>query len=166
MRRYTICILSTVGKVRAGEIHNVVAGKAVIEGTVRSTDPDTRNRVFSALKRKVDGNASLYGVKAELVFPPALPALINTKFFAEFARKAARVVVDEKNVISQETSSLGGEDFSFYLQKISGCLVRFGAKKSDVTGHAHSLTFDFDEEVLPIGAAWYAKVALRFVQGK
>ncbi len=156
----------TVGKVRAGEIHNVVAGEALIEGTIRSTDSDTRNRVLSALKRKVEGNASLYGVKADLVFPPALPALINTESSAALARLAASAVVDEKNVISQGPSSLGGEDFSFYLQKIQGCLVRFGAKKTDEAGHAHSSTFDFDEDVLPIGAAWYANVAQRFLQGK
>ncbi len=154
----------TVGKIRAGEIHNVVAGEAVIEGTIRSTDPDARNCVLSALKRKVEGNGVLYGVKAELVFPPALPALINTKSSAAVAKIAAIAVVDEKNVISQGPSSLGGEDFSFYLQKIPGCLVRFGAKISDETGHAHSSTFDFDKEVLPIGAAWYAKVAQRVLQ--
>ena len=63
-------------------------------------------------------------------------------------------------------SSLGGEDFAFYLQKIEGCMVRFGARLSDKTGPAHSSTFDFDDGVLSIGAAWYAQVALQFCKSR
>jgi len=68
-------------------------------------------------------------------------------------------------VISQGPSSLGGEDFAFYQQKIQGCLVRFGAKLSGETGHAHSPFFDFDEQVLAVGAGWYAEVAQKFLLG-
>ncbi|HID69330.1 MAG TPA: amidohydrolase, partial [Desulfobacterales bacterium] len=155
----------TVGKLRAGTILNVVAGEAVIEGTIRSTTPEARNNVISALKRKVAGNADGYGVKANLQFPPGLPAVINSDTAAKFAGMAACAIVQEKNVVSQGPSSLGGEDFAFYQQKTQGCLVRFGAKLSDETGHAHSPFFDFDEKVFPIGASWYAEVAQRFLLG-
>lgn len=154
----------TVGRVEAGDTHNVIAGDAIIEGTVRSTHPDARKRMLSGLARIVQGNATLYGVSADLNFPEPLPAVINHPSAATVAAKAAAVVISEENVLSQGRSSLGGEDFAFYLQKVSGCLVRFGAKVSDETGPAHSSTFDFDEAVLPLGAAWYAQVALQFLQ--
>jgi len=153
----------TVGKLRAGQILNVVAGVAVIEGTIRSTNPAARSNVISALKRKVAGNAGSYGIKVKLEFPPCLPAVINSATATGIAEMAASAVVQEKNVISQGPSSLGGEDFAFYQQKIQGCLVRFGAKLSDETGHAHSSLFDFDEKVFPVGASWYAEVARRFL---
>ena len=81
------------------------------------------------------------------------------------ARKAAAAVIPEDAILSQGPSSLGGEDFSFYLQKVNGCMVRFGAFISDETGPAHSSTFDFDEAALATGAAWYARVALEYLQG-
>ena len=120
--------------------------------------------MLSGLKRIVKGNGVLYGVKAELEFPPALPAVINNGPATRVAAKAAASVITEECVISQGRSSLGGEDFAFYLEKIKGCLVRFGAQLPDETGPAHSSTFDFDEAVLPLGAAWYAQVALQFLQ--
>ncbi|HIQ38259.1 MAG TPA: amidohydrolase [Desulfocapsa sulfexigens] len=154
----------TVGKIRAGEIHNVVAGEASIEGTIRSTHQDARKRMLAGLKRMVNGAASYYDVKAELKFFESLPAVINSCTAASIARIAAQTVVAEKNVISQGPSSLGGEDFAFYLKEIPGCMVRFGAKVSDQTGPAHSPTFDFDDGVLPVGASWYAQVAQTYHQ--
>ncbi len=153
----------TVGRIRAGEIHNVIAGKSVIEGTIRSTNPDTRKTLIAGLQRMVTSSSDYYGVKAELQFPEGLPAVINDCKGVRIARKAALDVVLEKNVISQGPSSLGGEDFAYYLQNIEGCMVRFGAKVSDSTGPAHSPTFDFDEDVLSVAASWYAQVAMTFL---
>lgn len=154
----------TIGKIRAGEILNVIAGEAVIEGTIRSTHPGARKRVLKGLKRMVQANANHYDVLGDVVFPEALPALINSSSAAETAREAACTVVSKANVISQGPSSLGGEDFAFYLQEIKGCMVRFGAQKTEHTGPAHSPTFDFDETVLAVGASWYAEVAQAFLE--
>jgi len=152
----------SIGKIQAGEIHNVIADDAILEGTIRSTHPDARKRMLAGLKRMVNGNASLYDVRTELVFLDTLPAVINHKLATTVARDAAATIVSKENVISQGPSSLGGEDFAFYLQKIEGCLVRFGAKKTEPSGPAHSSTFDFDDAVLSIGASWYAQVAMNF----
>ncbi len=154
----------TVGKVVAGEIHNVIADKAVIEGTIRSTHPDTRKKLISGLSRMVEASAEYYGVQPAIFFPDSLPAVVNDCKSAETARCAASRVVAVDHVLSQGPSSLGGEDFSFYQQEISGCMVRFGARPSTVAGPAHSPTFEFDENVLLIGAAWYAEVAMVFLQ--
>ncbi len=156
----------SIGQIHAGEIHNVIADEAIIEGTIRCTHPETRQRMLAGLERMVRANASLYDLTSELEFTDSLPAVINPKISTSTAYDAAVDVVDEKNVISQGPSSLGGEDFAFYLQKIEGCMVRFGAQLSDKTGPAHSSTFDFDDGVLPIGAAWYAQVVLQFCKDK
>ena len=94
-----------------------------------------------------------------------LPAVINEPTTTELARQAAEEIVGSDHVISQGRPSLGGEDFAFYLGKIPGCLVRFGARKeTEETGLAHSSSFDFDENVLQLGAAWLARVTLRALQ--
>ncbi len=154
----------TIGKIRAGETHNVIAGKALIEGTIRSTHPQTRERMLSGLKRMVKGFSFQYAVEAELHFSHVMPAVDNNCLAASTARVAARNVVPEGNVVSQGPSSLGGEDFAFYLKEVPGCMVRFGAKVSGEAGPAHSPTFLFDDDVLSVGASWYAEVALVFHQ--
>lgn len=156
----------SIGRIHAGEIHNVIADEAIIEGTIRCTHPKTRQHMLAGLRRMVHANASLYDLTAELEFTDSLPAVINPKLSTSTAYDAAENIVSEKNVISQGPSSLGGEDFAFYLQKMEGCMVRFGAKLSETTGPAHSSTFDFDDNVLPIGAAWYAQVVSQFCKDK
>lgn len=156
----------SIGQIHAGEIHNVIADEAIIDGTIRCTHPVTRQHMLAGLERMVQANAALYDITSELEFTDSLPAVINPKISTSTAYDAAEIIVSEKNVLSQGPSSLGGEDFAFYLQKIEGCMVRFGARLSDKTGPAHSSTFDFDDGVLSIGAAWYAQVALQFCKGR
>jgi hippurate hydrolase len=74
--------------------------------------------------------------------------------------EVAAGIVSQEKVKGQPLPSLGGEDFSFFLQKIPGCLARFGAKHTKLPdGPAHSPRFDFDEEVLTTGALFLARTA-------
>jgi amidohydrolase len=151
----------TVGRVHAGTVHNVIAEKAVIDGTIRSTQPETRQRILRGLQRIIQGVAAMSGAEIYLQLYEGLPALINEEEAASIARRAAVEIVGEDNVISQGRPSLGGEDFAFYLNEVPGCMVRFGARiEEKQQGPAHSSRFDFNEEVLQIGASWLARVAV------
>jgi hippurate hydrolase len=71
-------------------------------------------------------------------------------------RKAAAAVVGGEHVRELEVANMGGEDFGYYMEKIPGCYVRFGSTVAGQEAHpAHSSKFDFHEEVLGIGAAYY-----------
>lgn len=154
----------TVGRFQAGQAHNIIAEEACIDGTIRSSDVTVRNRILGGLRRVVDSIALQYGVKTTLQFHDCLPAVINSVLAAEVARHAAKGIVGNDKVISQGRPSLGGEDFSFYQQVVEGCLVRFGANSLTENSPAHSGTFDFDEDVLGIGASWLASVALQWLE--
>ena len=150
----------TVGRIEAGTVHNVIAEHARLEGTVRSADTETRKQILAGLERMIDGMRTMCGATLDLNFFAGLPAVINDARAAGLARKAAVQVVGEDRVLSQGGPSLGGEDFAFYQQRIPGCLVRFGAARTDrQTGPAHSCQFDFDEQALATGAAWLVRVA-------
>lgn len=153
----------TIGSFQAGTVHNIIAGEALLKGTVRSTDEETRLKTMDGLKRVVQSVATMYGIEAELVFEEGLPAVINSRRTADIARRAAWQVTDIDNVISQGYPSLGGEDFAFYQQKIEGCMVRFGGAPSTDAGVSHSTTFDFDERCLEIGASWLAAAAIQWL---
>lgn len=155
----------TVGRVSAGTVHNVIAEKAVIDGTVRSAHPDTRQRILKGLQRIIQGISAMSGAEISIRFLDGLPALINDDTAAEIARRAAVELLGEEQVVSQGRPSLGGEDFAFYLEKIPGCLVRFGARIAEgQPGPAHSSRFNFDEDVLALGASWLARAALLGLQ--
>lgn len=149
----------TIGSFQSGTVHNVIADQAILKGTIRSTDEVTREKTLCGLKRVVQSIETMYDVRAEIVFEPGLPAVINAPQATKIARMAATHVAGEGGVISQGFPSLGGEDFSFYQQYIDGCMVRFGAMLPGGAGPAHSSTFDFDENCLKYGAGWMASAA-------
>lgn len=154
----------TVGRFHAGDAHNIIAGEAVVDGTVRATDPKVRRSILNGLKRIGDGISQQFGVCVDLSFHDGLPMVNNSPQAAETARASAIATVGEEMVLSQGQSSLGGEDFAFYQEHIPGCLVRFGGRGEVACGPAHSSTFDFDEKVLAIGAEWLADVACRALE--
>lgn len=153
----------TIGCFQAGTAPNVIAGEALLRGTVRSTEEGTRKKTMEGLRRIVHSIATMYDVNAELVFEEGLPAVINSASAAEAARAAAWKVTTIDKVISQGYPSLGGEDFAFYQKEVNGCMVRYGGSLEEGAGPAHSGTFDFDEECLRYGARWLATVALEWL---
>jgi hippurate hydrolase len=156
----------TIGRFQAGEANNVIAEVACIEGTIRSNDHEVRRRILDGLQRICDGVALQYGVEIAIAFQDCLPVVANSTQATGVARLAARRLIGEDLVISQGRPSLGGEDFAFYQQVVEGCLVRFGADQPPNSGPAHSGSFDFDENVLAVGASWLACVALQWLTKK
>ena len=154
----------TIGSFQGGTVHNVIADKAQLKGTIRSTDKATREKTIAGLRRVVQSIETMYDVHTEIVFEHGMPAVNNAPRATEIARAAAWDTTSVEQVISQGFPSLGGEDFSFYQQQIEGCLVRYGAAPSEPAGPAHNSSFDFDENCLEIGARWLANVAWRWLE--
>jgi hippurate hydrolase len=155
----------SVGRFSGGSAYNVIAEEAVLEGTIRATHPEIRAQIIDGLERMVRAMDGLYNAKTTIRFRDGLPPVINHPVAAKLAQEAARRVVGRKGVVKQPHPSLGGEDFAYFLQNVPGCLVRFGAGHPDRPNMpAHSPYFDFDEGVLPIGAAFLAQVALHTLQ--
>jgi len=155
----------TVGKINGGTASNVIADQVVLEGTIRTTHPEARGKIFESLRRMVLALQDLYKADTELQLTAGYPPVINDPIISEVARKAALQTVGENGLKSQPYPSLGGEDFSFFLKHVPGCFVRFGARLDDrPNANAHSPTFDFDERVLPIGAEYLARCAILFLQ--
>ena len=151
----------TVGRIRAGSAANVIAEHAVLEGTIRATHPQARKKIIAGLTRMVKAMEDLYHAETYVEFTKGYPPVINDPTAVDIARDAASTVVNDSGVMGLPYPSLGGEDFSYYLEHVPGCFVRFGAmKKGFENAPAHSPFFDFDEKALPVGAAFLAKVAL------
>ena len=106
----------------------------------------------------------MYDVHADIVFEYGLPAVINSPRATEIARSAAWDTTTVDKVVSQGYPSLGGEDFSYYQQKVPGALVRVGSACGDHgRAHLHSPHFDVDEEVIRVAVSLFTRSILQWV---
>ena len=150
----------TVGRIQGGNAANVIADHAVLQGTIRTTLPTVRNKIISGLTRMVDSMKDLYGAETSVKITKGYPPIINHPEATAIAKDAAEQVVGPHGVIGLPHPSLGGEDFSYYLERIPGCFVRFGAKDDEhKNAPAHSPFFHFNEKVLTVGSSFLAHAA-------
>lgn len=150
----------SVGRFLAGTAPNVIAGTANLDGTIRSLDPKVRTALKESLERIAHAIGQLHGAKIEVEWVPGTPPVINSKEMTVLVREAALRVVGGERVQPLRTANMGGEDFSYYLQHVKGGYIRFGSQVPGREGFpAHSSRFDFDENALATGAAWFAQIA-------
>lgn len=150
----------TIGSIHGGTAANVIASHVILEGTIRTTSQETRDICIASLQRMTQAMEQLHRVQTSFTFVAGYPPVINDDAATRIAAEVAAGIVGPDRIKNQPLPSLGGEDFSFFLQKVPGCLVRFGAKHTELhDAPAHSPRFDFDEQVLPIGAFFLAKTA-------
>lgn len=156
----------TIGRLEAGTASNIIAGEAVLEGTIRTTLPEVRKHIHEGLERLCRAAAALHRARVSVEIRSGYPPVVNTPREAEVAAAAAADVVGAEHLVVQEYPSMGSEDFGFLLQRIPGCYVRFGTRGGDDRYiPLHSPHFDIDESVLCIGARYFDAVARRAITG-
>ncbi len=140
----------------SGNTFNVVPMEARLLGTVRTFSNDVRDEIFDRIKGLKSLSESL-GAKANVKLNVVTPPVINSKK----AVKLAESILKRLNFEFEEaTPSMGGEDFSYYLEKVPGAFMFLGIRneaKNIVSPH-HSPTFDVDESVLEKGVRFFIEV--------
>ncbi len=146
----------TVGKIRGGDNHNIIADRVKLTGTVRAYSEENRSMVKKRLGQIIDGLSNMFGAKILLKYKDGYPPTINHKEPTKKVLNAAQKVVGDK--AGDLYLSMGGEDFAYYLQKIPGCFFFVGSapNKNRVfeTPH-HCSHFTMDENALLIGTSVY-----------
>ncbi|WP_428910843.1 M20 family metallopeptidase [Niallia sp. Krafla_26] len=154
----------TIGKMTVGTRFNVIAENAVIEGTVRCFDPETRDHIEKQLQVYAEQVASIYGATAEVDYFRGTQAVINDEESAKLVQKVASNAFGE-DVLYYEEPTMGGEDFSFYLDEVPGsfALVGSGNPDKDTEWAHHHGKFNVDEDALATGAELYAQYAWAYL---
>lgn len=149
------------GQIQAGTVFNVVPDRAYLQGTVRSTDRETRALVESELKRKLQSVCDMYGASYKFSFDKGHPAVINDEQSANLIKEAGCQVLGEDKIINV-TPVMIGEDFSYYLQNVPGAFCFIGAGMNQQGGRAdfphHHPKFDFNEKALANMAGLYCSL--------
>jgi hippurate hydrolase len=155
----------TIGTIHAGTAPNVIAEEARLEGTIRTTMPSVRTRIHHGLRHMGKSMGELYGAEIDVQVTDGYPPVVNTRREARIAHRAAHTVVGADGLVAMDHPSMGSEDFSYYLDELAGCYVRFGARpRSQEYVPLHSPSFDVDERVLEVGAAFFDEVVREAVR--
>jgi len=147
---------------QAGDLgaFSVIPRQAQLIGTARSFKRDVQDMIEERLGRLVESVALGFGATARLDYHRMYPATINTPREAKFAGDVAAALVGEDKVVRNLPPSMGAEDFSFMLQSKPGAYLRIG-QGGEGGCFLHSTRYDFNDDILPLGAALLASLAER-----
>ena len=139
---------------------SVIPGEVTLVGTVRTYSETVQQQIEDRLKALCSGVANGFGATAEVVYERVYPATVNTVPEANFAADVATTLVGEDKVWRNMMPSMGGEDFSFMLQVKPGAYLRIGQGLPHGPGPhpLHNSRYDFNDEILPLGAALHASL--------
>jgi hippurate hydrolase len=147
---------------QAGDLgaFSVIPGQATLVGTVRTFNPEVQAMVERRLNEVCSGVALGLGATAHVKYERIYPATINTQSEAHFAADVAQRLVGHEHVDRSMDPSMGAEDFSFMLQVKPGAYLRLGQGADNGVGSCflHNARYDFNDEVLPLGAALHASL--------
>lgn len=151
-------LVISVTQIHTGSADNVIPDTAYLNGTIRTFDKSVQQMVFRRLQEVVDGQAAAYGVRADLEIEIGYPPTINHAEPTEFAAQTARDVVGEDAVDVTYLPEMGAEDFSYMLESRPGSYLFLG--QGEAAG-LHHPEFNFNDEVAPVGASFFARLVER-----
>jgi amidohydrolase len=158
-------LVVTVGSIHGGQRWNIIPDSVVLEGTLRTFDPEVRKRVVESFERIVKGTAEAHGATAEITLEYLVPVNRNDPALGTSARASLASVVGEGNILVGEPST-GMDDFAFFAQKAPGLYVDLGVRNEKIGAvyPIHNENFKLDEAALPLGVRALSQMALDYLR--
>ncbi len=167
----------TVGSLIAGKANNVIPSSAQLALSVRALDRDVRDLLQESITDLVTAQAKSLGVQAHIDYKRDYPVLVNTTLETEMVRRIGLELVGQDAVVHQGSPLTGSEDFAFMLDHCPGSYFMIGnghmdESKGDLSAgqcapaHAcmvHNPSYDFNDDILPVGAAFWTLLTQRFL---
>ncbi|WP_196259470.1 M20 aminoacylase family protein [Pelagibacterium limicola] len=148
----------SVTTVNAGTAHNVIPRTSRLTGTVRTLDEEVRTQMEKGMKRLAPQLAEAFGATASVTYRRGYPVTVNAPAQTAFAASVAGEIVGEANVNPDVDPTMGGEDFAYMLNARPGAYIFLG---NGDTSDLHTDTYDFNEEAIPYGVSFWARLAER-----
>ncbi|MFE5214628.1 MULTISPECIES: amidohydrolase [unclassified Streptomyces] len=150
----------TWGRIESGHAPNVVPQHAELSGTVRCLDLNAWRDAPDIVHAAIDEVATLHRAKSEINYMRGVPPVVNDRESTELLRRA---MVARRGMGSVESTeqSLGGEDFSWYLEEVPGAMARLGVRRPGerTVRDLHQGDFDADEHAITVGVEMFTAAA-------
>ncbi len=156
----------TVGAMHSGLANNVIPATATLEISVRALDREVRKKVEQRVKAVITAQAESFGVQANIDWREGYAVLVNTLDETNFARQVGLELVGPDKVVLQGPQVSGSEDFAFMLERRPGCYLMIGNGAGGQTGSCmvHNPSYDFNDQNLSVGGAYWVLLTQRFLQ--
>jgi amidohydrolase len=145
---------------------SVIPTTASLVGTVRTFKPAVQDLVERRLKELVPAIAHGFGATATVHYERIYPATVNSAAQAAFGAQVASELVGADRFVGDLDPSMGAEDFSFMLQVRPGAYFRIGQGGAESGCFLHNTRYDFNDAILPLGAALFVRLAEQSLSNK
>ncbi|WP_260636079.1 amidohydrolase [Streptomyces angustmyceticus] len=151
----------TWGRLASGHACNVIPQHAELSGTVRCLDLDAWRKAPDLVHAAIDEVAALHGAKPQITYVRGVPPVVNEPVSVQLLHSAMAARRGE-GAVEDTDQSLGGEDFSWYLEHVPGAMARLGVHSpaDPVRRDLHRGDFDVDEQAIKVGAELFTACAL------
>jgi hippurate hydrolase len=154
----------TVGALHAGRANNVIPQIATLELSVRSLDPGVRDLLQQRITALAQFQASSFGVSAQVDYKRDYPVLVNSAAETNFARQVALELLGPEGVTLQGPAMTGSEDFAVMLEHCPGSYLLIGNGEGEGGCMVHNPGYDFNDDNVAVGAAYWSLLAQRFLR--
>lgn len=155
----------TVGSIQAGNAPNIINERALMKLTVRCMDNDTRELVLRRVSEIAEMQAKSFGANVQIDHVNASPVLVNGKEATAYAQKIATELFGEERIHILQEGAMGSEDFAFMLEaNPNGCYFMIGGGDEPDREAPHNPGFDFNDEIIPIGATFWIKLVESYLE--
>jgi hippurate hydrolase len=148
-------VVISVTRFDAGTTHNIIPDNAIIMGTVRTLNEDTRDLAENRIRRIVEGLASAHGAGWSIDYERKCPVTYNHDSETDHAIGVASSIVGTANVDANVEPTMAGEDFAFMLKRRPGAFIFIG---NGDTAALHNPNYDFDDEAIAYGISYWVKL--------
>jgi amidohydrolase len=156
----------SVCQVHAGQAWNIIPQTVELGGTVRTLRAQTQDLLEEALGEVCRGIAAAHGCQAEVVYTRGVPSTITDPAVTTAVTRSLQTVLGEDRVILREQPNMGGEDFSYMLERVPGALLWVGcAPDAAATTQLalHNPHFCGDEDCLRVVMLAFGAIALDYL---
>lgn len=157
----TDSVVVSVTQIHGGDTWNVIPESVLLRGTVRTLDAAVRGCTQDAMRQIGEGVALTHGATIALDFRPGYPGVVNTPAETVAAIEAATRLVGADNVQTDMRPAMGSEDFAFMLQERPGAYIGIGGGEGPNDPPLHNPYYDFNDRILPLGAAYWVVLVER-----
>jgi amidohydrolase len=156
----------SITQFHGGDADNVIPQEVILRGTCRSFAAEVRDLLERRIDEIARGVAAAHQVAAEVVYTRGYPATVNTETEVALAAEAALDIVGEDRVDRSVAPVMGAEDFAFMLEQKPGAYIFMGGGGDDDAPMLHSPDYDFNDEALPYGASYWARLVERLLPAR
>jgi amidohydrolase len=138
---------------------NVIPSAVQLIGTVRTFRPATQELAERRIREITAGVAQSLGAEATVAYIRGYPATVNSAPEAQFAAEVGERIFGRDNVVREFDPTMGGEDFAYMLQARPGAYVLIGQGGMESGCMLHNPAYDFNDQIIPLGAGYLAALA-------